>query len=437
MSEQLHKNLFNETECLSEQTLLAYIDNKLSPEQLYHVEKHLVDCELCADAIEGLSLVNNRTIIADTKKLVKDTFSTGQKKEHKVIRLDFSYKLLAAASVALLICSLFVVNHFLNKNESVVTYKTPAEIENTEKQTIQPTSPLSDVKAEDPQNITQPESGTKELLRKTGTSRDRLSESEEDRRSDQDKESITVGETIVPNSTVAGSNELNTYGADERSAAKSKEAMDEGSGSAETPSPPQTTPEEKSAKSELKQPSGAGNTSLSNAAQKAAQRSAADDAFGDTNKKSRKKDESIVMDKAKDEAKKAAPEPKQEQRQEEMMKKESETRPSKAETTTASPLVDAPYVTPKFPGGETEQQKFINKTIDLKNCPGCKGEVSVSVIVSEKGYLQDPQILNGVSGCECLSEEALRIVKTMPKWEPAKRDGNAVSAKHNLSIRFE
>ncbi|MBL7893330.1 MAG: energy transducer TonB [Bacteroidia bacterium] len=437
MSEQLHKNLFNETECLSEHTLFAYIDDKLSPEQRYHVEKHLVDCELCADAMEGLSLVNNRTIIADTQKLVKDTFSASQKKERKVIRLDFSYKLLAAASVALLICSLFVVNHFLNKKESVVAYKTPAETENTEKQTAQPTSPLSDVKAEDPQNITQPESGTKELLRKTGTSRDRLSESEEDRRSDQDKESITVGETIVPNSTVAGSNELNTYGADERSAAKSKEAMDEGSGSAETPSPPQTTPEEKSAKSELKQPSGAGNTSLSNAAQKAAQRSAADDAFGDTNKKSRKKDESIVMDKAKDEAQKAAPEPKQEQRQEEIMKRESETRPSKAETTTASPVVDAPYVTPKFPGGETEQQKFINKTIDLKNCPGCKGEVSVSVIVSEKGYLQDPQILKGVSGCECLSEEALRIVKAMPKWEPAKRDGNAVSAKHNLSIRFE
>ncbi|MBI2270680.1 MAG: energy transducer TonB [Bacteroidetes bacterium] len=437
MSEQLHKNLFNETQCLSEQTLLDYIDNDLSPEQRYHVEKHLVDCELCVDATEGLSLVSNRNIIADTKKLVKATFSADQKKEPKVIRLNFSYKLLAAASVALLICGLFVVNHFLNKNESVVAYKIPAETENNEKQTVQPTSPLNDEKGVETQNKIQPESSTKEALQKTETNRDRLSESEDDNRSDKNKKSISAGETIVPNSAATGSDELNISGADERSAAKSKEAMDEGSGSAETPSPPQTTPEEKSVKSELKQPSGAGNTSLSGDAQKAAQRSAADDAFGDTNKKSRKKDESIVMDKAKDEAKKAAPEPKQEQRQEEMMKRESETRPSKPETTTASPVVDAPYTAPKFPGGETEQQKFINKTIDLKNCPGCKGEVSVSVIVSEKGDLRDPQILKGVSGCECLSEEALRIVKAMPKWEPAKRDGGAVSTKHSLSIKFE
>jgi TolA-binding protein len=45
------------TGCISEQQLLSYINNNLSPSEKRQVELHLTDCELCSDALEGLRLL--------------------------------------------------------------------------------------------------------------------------------------------------------------------------------------------------------------------------------------------------------------------------------------------------------------------------------------------------------------------------------------------
>ncbi len=48
------KRMFGSTDCISFAELLAYSEDKLSPQDCYRVEKHLVDCDFCYKALEGL-----------------------------------------------------------------------------------------------------------------------------------------------------------------------------------------------------------------------------------------------------------------------------------------------------------------------------------------------------------------------------------------------
>ena len=64
MSDSLKHKIFIRTDCVSEQTMFDYIDKKLSAKESHSVEKHLLHCELCSDALEGLELTKTRTRIA-------------------------------------------------------------------------------------------------------------------------------------------------------------------------------------------------------------------------------------------------------------------------------------------------------------------------------------------------------------------------------------
>jgi hypothetical protein len=58
MNEKL-LNILEPTECLSSETIQKYFDGNLSKEEMHEVERHLVDCEICNDELEGLALLDN------------------------------------------------------------------------------------------------------------------------------------------------------------------------------------------------------------------------------------------------------------------------------------------------------------------------------------------------------------------------------------------
>lgn len=58
-----YNDLFTATQCPSQQELLDYVQGKLSPEKQHEVELHLSDCELCSEAVEGLSAFEKKEII--------------------------------------------------------------------------------------------------------------------------------------------------------------------------------------------------------------------------------------------------------------------------------------------------------------------------------------------------------------------------------------
>lgn len=413
MNEKLHKNLSGETECLSEQSLFAYIDDKLSQQQRYAVEKHLVDCELCSDALEGLKLVKSRAVIEDTKAHVKETFAGTERKDRKVIWFDFNYKLAAAASIALLICSVFILNHFLNKEENITAYKT---ISKTDQQPAPPPAPLNETKSGESENKLQPENNSPN---KTQIS------SNAPQKNDLALKKTSSGTGITKSSKDQMMNKEQSSGA----VSAPQQAESE---------PDQSITSEQAVQPKAKTSAPAGISAVAGAPQKG--EFSADDAKEAYDKKAALEKNQKLEKQMEEEVQRRA----LSQEMEKSAKKKSRQRSASAAPEVNKPVAQnysladiSTDISPQFPGGEVEQQKFINSTIDLKNCPNCTGSVSVSVTVTANGELQDPEIIKDISGCDCLGKEALRLVKAMPKWEPGKKDGKAVSSKHIISIGFK
>lgn len=90
-----------------------------------------------------------------------------------------------------------------------------------------------------------------------------------------------------------------------------------------------------------------------------------------------------------------------------------------------------------FPGGQEELMKYISENLRYPQQAreiGTQGLVYVTFVVERDGSLTDIKILRDIgAGC---GEEAVRIVKTMPKWTPAKQRGKAVRMQFNLPVKF-
>jgi periplasmic protein TonB len=92
---------------------------------------------------------------------------------------------------------------------------------------------------------------------------------------------------------------------------------------------------------------------------------------------------------------------------------------------------------PAFPGGETEMMKYLGKNIRYPAAAqraGVEGLVVLSFVVSKTGEISEIQVVKGLgAGCD---EEAMRVVKTMPKWTPGKQNGREVPVRYTLPVRF-
>ncbi len=93
---------------------------------------------------------------------------------------------------------------------------------------------------------------------------------------------------------------------------------------------------------------------------------------------------------------------------------------------------------PSFPGGDAERNKFLAANIQYPQQAtenGIQGTVYVSFVVDSKGNVTDVKILRGIGGgCD---EEALRVVRMMPKWHPGKQNGKNVRVLFNMPIYFK
>ncbi len=92
---------------------------------------------------------------------------------------------------------------------------------------------------------------------------------------------------------------------------------------------------------------------------------------------------------------------------------------------------------PIFPGGEAAMRKFLadNLVYPMQaRRDGVSGTVHVNFVVNTDGSIVDVKIIRSVgSGC---SEEALRVVKSMPKWKAGRHNGHAVRVKMSIPVQF-
>ena len=92
---------------------------------------------------------------------------------------------------------------------------------------------------------------------------------------------------------------------------------------------------------------------------------------------------------------------------------------------------------PSFPGGDAELLKYIATNIKYpkeSQDNGEQGRVICSFIVRRDGSVNNPEVLRGVT--PLLNEEAVRVINTMPRWNPGMQRGKAVAVKYTVPITF-
>jgi TonB family protein len=98
-------------------------------------------------------------------------------------------------------------------------------------------------------------------------------------------------------------------------------------------------------------------------------------------------------------------------------------------------------IEPSFPGGEEALMAYLNKTIQYPKEAfenGDEGTIFVNFVVSQDGRVRDVMVVNEPTETNDthLMDEAIRVVKSMPKWNPGKQQGKAVEVAFEVPITF-
>ena len=90
---------------------------------------------------------------------------------------------------------------------------------------------------------------------------------------------------------------------------------------------------------------------------------------------------------------------------------------------------------PSFPGGSEALKEYLKKNTMYPNPDACiQGRVVVVFVVDEKGNLSDVKVARSVE--PSLDAEAVRVVKSMPRWNPGMQNGKAVKVRYTLPVTF-
>jgi periplasmic protein TonB len=99
-------------------------------------------------------------------------------------------------------------------------------------------------------------------------------------------------------------------------------------------------------------------------------------------------------------------------------------------------VYDMPEIPAMFDGGKKDMNQFLLTHIKVptKYKEPVKGKVFVRFMVEKSGQLSKVYLVKGLSD-EC-NLEALRVIKQMPKWQPATQNGIPVNSWQTLPINF-
>ncbi len=92
---------------------------------------------------------------------------------------------------------------------------------------------------------------------------------------------------------------------------------------------------------------------------------------------------------------------------------------------------------PEYPGGQEAMMRYLRDNIRypvIAREAGIAGSVFVTFVVERDGSVTNVQVIRGIGGgCD---EEAVRVVRNMPKWKPGKQRNQPVRVQYRMPIRF-
>ena len=106
------------------------------------------------------------------------------------------------------------------------------------------------------------------------------------------------------------------------------------------------------------------------------------------------------------------------------------------EDSTAAPYTIVEQM-PEYPGGETALRKYLSASVKYPRIAtenGVQGKVYVNFVVDKNGSISNVKVIRGVDSA--LDQEAVRVIKMMPKWIPGKQNGETVRVSYTVPINF-
>lgn len=101
------------------------------------------------------------------------------------------------------------------------------------------------------------------------------------------------------------------------------------------------------------------------------------------------------------------------------------------------PIYDIVEVMPEYPDGQRALMNYLTKNLkfpDEAREQGVQGTVFIVFIVEMDGRISGVRVLRGIGSS--FEEEAMRVVRNMPMWQPGTHRGKAVRVRYNLPIRL-
>ena len=93
---------------------------------------------------------------------------------------------------------------------------------------------------------------------------------------------------------------------------------------------------------------------------------------------------------------------------------------------------------PEFPGGQPALFKYLAENVKypvIAQENGIQGRVICQFVVNKDGSIVDVVAVRS-SGEASLDKEAIRVIKSMPKWKPGKQRGKPVRVKYTVPVNF-
>ncbi|WP_238395727.1 energy transducer TonB [Pontibacter pudoricolor] len=92
---------------------------------------------------------------------------------------------------------------------------------------------------------------------------------------------------------------------------------------------------------------------------------------------------------------------------------------------------------PEYAGGMSAMSKYLSRKMNYPaaaRAEKIEGTVVVTFVVGRSGEIEDVKVLKGLGfGTD---DEALRVIKSMPRWKPGKQNGIPVAVRYTLPIKF-
>ena len=94
-------------------------------------------------------------------------------------------------------------------------------------------------------------------------------------------------------------------------------------------------------------------------------------------------------------------------------------------------------VPPRFPGGDVKLMEYLSRTVRYPveaQKKHVQGRVILHFIIEKDGSVSNVRVARSVD--PSLDAEAIRVVNSMPKWEPARQKGQPVRVRYTIPIQF-